>query len=81
MRDNQGTPKTIDQAIVNALKEISPEREWSVEDKEVKVLMTHIQDRLAQSFGVYAMENDSGTVISLWKSIFSKWTSKIQAIR
>lgn len=71
MDRNKGTPKSLHEAIKNAMGQMYPEIKVTTGD--ARQLASHVQDFLAQKFG-YAMLKDGGKnsepIKELWEKIF-----------
>jgi hypothetical protein len=70
-----GSPKSFDEALLNALKDIENlngygKRRSEIQELQAKVLKDHIKDFLAQRFGVFTLRDEQFT--ELWETIFPK---------
>jgi hypothetical protein len=68
-----GTPKTVADAIAQALQELwgdSDNGPWIAESHEVQTILARVRDRLSQDFGAAALEETDA--LTLWKRIFPK---------
>ncbi len=61
----KGTPKSIEDAIRNAIEEITQKKNFNQTD-EIRIIKRHVKDFMAQKFQV--IETDQ--MLSLWQTIF-----------
>lgn len=70
----RGTPKTLDQAIINALDEA----ETSNNPEIVEALRNHVRDFMSQKFGILTLQTDEQTSAML-RGLFNNLTRKENA--
>lgn len=63
----QATPKTLKEAIRNALEEIKEQGVTDL-DKQIEIIHMHVQDKMAQDFNTAMLTHNDCE--SLWNRIF-----------
>lgn len=61
----KGTPKSIEEAIQNAIHEITQKKNFNQRD-EIRIIKRHVKDFLSQKFQVI----DTDQMLMLWQKIF-----------